>query len=82
LLAPVALNIVCFRYRCDNADQVNASIVVALQESGIAAPSVTMLSGQTAIRAAIVNHRTTQEDIDALLRETIVQGEALTAKKI
>jgi glutamate/tyrosine decarboxylase-like PLP-dependent enzyme len=82
LLAPVALNIVCFRYRCDDADQVNASIVVALQESGIAAPSVTTLSGQTAIRAAIVNHRTTQEDIDALLRETIAQGEALTAKKI
>lgn len=78
LLAPVALNIVCFRYRCDDADQVNAAIAVALQESGIVAPSVTTIKGQLAIRAAIVNHRTTQENIDDLLRETLAHGEALT----
>lgn len=78
LLAPVALNIVCFRYRCGNADQVNADIVVALQESGISAPSTTTVRGCLAIRAAIVNHRTTQANIDALLREVVARGEALT----
>lgn len=67
LLAPVALNIVCFRYRCADADRVNADIVADLQESGIAVPSTTIINGQLAIRAAIVNHRTVASDIDALL---------------
>lgn len=78
ILAPVSLNIVCFRYRCADTDSVNAAIVVALQESGIAAPSVTTVNGQLAIRAAIVNHRTARENIDALLRETVALGETLT----
>ena len=34
LLAPVSLNIVCFRFRCPDADRVNARIVLELQESG------------------------------------------------
>ena len=67
LLAPVALNIVCFRYRSADANRVNADLVVALQESGIAAPSTTTINGQLAIRAAIVNHRTTVSDIDGLI---------------
>lgn len=75
LLAPVALNIVCFRYRSSDADQVNADLVVALQESGIAAPSTTTINGQLAIRAAIVNHRTTASDIDALIDATLTLGE-------
>jgi glutamate/tyrosine decarboxylase-like PLP-dependent enzyme len=74
LLAPVSLNIVCFRFRCEDADRVNADIVVALQESGISAPSTTTIKGQFAIRAAIVNHRTRSNDIDALLKATIEFG--------
>ena len=77
LLAPVELNIVCFRYRCDAADQVNADIVVALQESGIVAPSTTTLNGLLAIRAALVNHRTQTHDIDALLQATLDIGAAI-----
>jgi glutamate/tyrosine decarboxylase-like PLP-dependent enzyme len=79
LLAPVSLNIVCFRYRCPNADRVNARIVVDLQESGIAAPSTTRINGELAIRAAIVNHRTGHGDIDALVDTTLAIGRALTA---
>jgi glutamate/tyrosine decarboxylase-like PLP-dependent enzyme len=75
LLAPVALNIVCFRYRSEDSDHVNADLVVRLQESGICAPSTTRLNGQLAIRVAIVNHRTTQEDIDALLQAALALGE-------
>lgn len=74
LLAPVSLNIVCFRYRGEDADRMNADIVVALQESGIAAPSTTTLQGHLAIRAAIVNHRTNSNDIDALINATIAFG--------
>ncbi|MHB9119070.1 MAG: pyridoxal phosphate-dependent decarboxylase family protein [Burkholderiales bacterium] len=77
LLAPVSLNIVCFRYRCEDADRVNANIVVALHESGIAVPSTTMIDGRLAIRAAIVNHRTAAADIDALIQATLDFGETL-----
>jgi len=76
LVAPVSLNIVCFRYRSEQADRVNADIVVALQESGIAAPSMTTVDGRLAIRAAIVNHRTRSRDIDALLKKALALGEA------
>jgi glutamate/tyrosine decarboxylase-like PLP-dependent enzyme len=74
LLAPVALNIVCFRYRCEDPDEVNRKIVADLHESGIAAPSTTTVNGCLAIRAAIVNHRTGKSDIDALLRAAIAFG--------
>ncbi len=67
LLAPVNLNIVCFRYCCDDADRVNAEILIAIQESGIAAPSSTTIDGNFAIRVAIFNHRTTQIEIDKML---------------
>ncbi len=67
LLAPVALNIVCFRYRCADADNINRAIVADLHEAGIAVPSTTIVDGQLAIRAAIINHRTEARDIDALL---------------
>jgi len=74
LMAPVQLNIVCFRYRADNADKVNGDIVADIQESGISAPSTTKLGGQLAIRAAIVNHRTDVGDIDALLAAVLEFG--------
>ncbi len=77
LLAPVQLNIVCFRYRCSDADRVNARIVVEMQESGVAAPSTTRINGSLAIRAAITNHRTNRADIDALIDATLALGRAI-----
>jgi glutamate/tyrosine decarboxylase-like PLP-dependent enzyme len=74
LLAPVNLNIVCFRYRCDDANEVNREIVMDIHESGIAAPSTTVLDGRLAIRAAIVNHRTDVRDIDALITAVLEFG--------
>jgi glutamate/tyrosine decarboxylase-like PLP-dependent enzyme len=74
LLAPAGLNIVCFRYRAGDADTVNGEIVVNLQESGIAAPSTTILHGRLAIRAAIVNHRTDVGDIDRLVAAVLEFG--------
>jgi aromatic-L-amino-acid/L-tryptophan decarboxylase len=74
LMAPVQLNIVCFRYRDANANAVNGDIVIDIQESGVAAPSTTLLDGQLAIRAAIVNHRTDVGDIDALISAVLDFG--------
>jgi|SRR5579883_210183 len=67
LAAPVALNIVCFGLRTSPDGELNKAIVIDLQERGVAAPSTTIIGGRTVIRAAIVNHRTTREDIDALM---------------
>jgi len=72
ILAPVQLNIVCFRYRAD--DKTNAEILADVQESGIAAPSMTTIDGKRAIRAAIFNHRTRNEDVDALVEAILRFG--------
>jgi len=70
LLAPVCLNIVCFGVTgYDNAQITD--LVADLQEEGLFAPSTTTIDGRTAIRAAIVNHRTVQADIDALVDEIL-----------
>lgn len=76
LMAPVELNIVCFRYRAQDANRVNEKIVIELQESGIVAPSTTMIDGQIAIRAAIVNHRTGRDEIDMLVNHVLSLGRA------
>jgi aromatic-L-amino-acid decarboxylase len=71
LLAPVTLNVVCFRYEAplDDAavDRLNARIVVELQERGIAVPSTTRIGGKLAMRLNVMNHRTTPADLDAVL---------------
>lgn len=88
LLAPVNLNIVCFRYVGDTrlknmtADQANAlnnELVIRLQESGLVAPSSTMIGERFAIRVAIVNHRTAWIDMDNLMQSTLRIGDELFA---
>lgn len=85
LLAPVPLNIVCFRYRGDGAmaeselNALNAEILVRLHEEAIAVPSTATLRGRQAIRVAISNHRTRREDLELLARETVRIGSALGA---
>lgn len=87
LLAPVELHIVCFRYRGERIsentiDRVNSEIVIRLQESGIVAPSTTLLNGRVAIRAAITNHRTTRSDIETLVNSTIRLGDSIEARRL
>ncbi|MFI5152666.1 MAG: pyridoxal phosphate-dependent decarboxylase family protein [Chitinophagales bacterium] len=82
LMAPVPLNIICFRYRPENLDDrelniLNKEILMRLHEQGIAAPSYTLLNGRYAIRVAITNHRSRREDFDILVRETIRIGKEL-----
>ncbi len=78
LMAPVSLNIVCFRYRCENADTANAAIAADVQESGISAPSTIQLEHGLAIRAALVNHRTRRSDIHALVDAVLAFGRSRT----
>ncbi len=80
--APVTLNIVCFSVEDDPEGAIASEIVMALHESGEAAPSLTIFEGKAAIRAAIVNHRTTEDDIDrfmALLNAELARARAKLA---
>ena len=79
LLAPVELNVVCFRYRAEDAQRINPRIVIELQESGLVAPSTTIIDGRLAIRVAIVNHRTGRREIDILVEKTVALGRAMQA---
>jgi glutamate/tyrosine decarboxylase-like PLP-dependent enzyme len=72
-VAPVNLNIVCFRYLFPkDADQLHADLAADLQESGVAAPSTTRIGGHLVLRMAIVNHRTRAADVDRCLEATLV----------
>lgn len=82
-LAPVVLNICCFRYAPadvpeEQRDSLNAKIVAKLQEEGIVAFSTTRIGGKLAIRAAITNHRTRSEDMEIAVEAVIRAGAALT----
>jgi len=69
LAAPVPLNIVCFALKDDAGGELNAELVMRLQERGLAAPSTTRIAGRQVIRAAIFNHRTTDADIDGFFAD-------------
>jgi len=72
-LAPVALNVVCFRHRF-LSDVQNAELVADLQVAGEVAPSLTTIGRRTAIRAAVVNHRTCLQDIETLVESVLSRG--------
>jgi aromatic-L-amino-acid/L-tryptophan decarboxylase len=86
LLAPIPLNVVCFRYRGNLQAEaalkdLNQEILFRLQESGVAAPSGTVIAGRFAIRVANVNHRSRREDFELLVREVIRLGSEISAGK-
>lgn len=85
LMAPTAINIVCFRYRGAGGDEahlkaLNTEIMLRLQEAGTAVPSDTTVHGRHCLRVAINNHRTRAEDLDLLVREVLRIGAALEAE--
>ena len=84
-LAPVPLNICCFRFirkdwSGEALDRLNREIVLQLQLSGVAAPSTTRIGERLAIRVNITNHRTREEDIDLLVEEVLRLGHSDTVR--
>jgi len=82
LMAPVELNIVCFRYIFPEADSnllnaFNKEILMRLHEEAIATPSYTFIKNQYGIRVAHVNHRTKKTDFDALVAGVLRIGNLL-----
>jgi glutamate/tyrosine decarboxylase-like PLP-dependent enzyme len=82
LVAPVPLNVVCFRYvdigrHDEELDTINERILVRLQEDGLAVPSGVRVKGKFALRVANVNHRSVKSDFDALVADVIRIGDGL-----
>jgi aromatic-L-amino-acid/L-tryptophan decarboxylase len=87
LLAPVPLNVVCFRYVAPGMDDralngLNEEILLRVQERGIAVPSSTVLGGRFALRVAITNHRSRLEDFNLFVEAVLGIGGELTAGKV
>jgi aromatic-L-amino-acid decarboxylase len=77
LMAPVDLSAVCFRYRgkdqaSDNElNQLNAAILKRVIERGRVYISNASLRNRFCLRACVVNHRTTDADIDSVVAEVL-----------
>jgi aromatic-L-amino-acid/L-tryptophan decarboxylase len=87
LLAPIGLDIVCFRFNPgglddENLNALNKEILMQLHEQGSAAPSYTTLQGRYCLRIAIANHRSNQEDFDVLAKEVVRIGQELATHLI
>ena len=82
LLAEARLNIVCFRFRPTGVDgpaldEVNRRLGEAIVEDGRVYVGTTTYDGRVALRPAIVNWRTTERDIDALVEVVLELGAQL-----
>jgi aromatic-L-amino-acid/L-tryptophan decarboxylase len=79
LLAPVPLSAVCFRYRArgdadSDCDALNQEILQRVVRRGKVFLSNATIHGRFALRACIVNHRTTPDDIEQVVSEVIAVG--------
>ncbi len=79
LMAPVVLDIVCFRFvhvalSPEQHHDLNREILARLHESGVAVPSYTTLHGIYCLRVAIANYRSTYADFDDLVRQVVAIG--------
>ena len=87
LMAPVSLDIVCFRYIAPGLEEaslaaLNGEILLRLQEEGTAVPSGTTLKGRYCLRVAIANHRSQMADFDLLLGEVKRLGDLLVSEQL
>jgi len=72
-LAPVPLSAVCFRYvdSTGNLDDLNRSILAKVIARGRVYISNATIHGMFALRACVVNHRTTVDDVKAIAAEVL-----------
>lgn len=82
LLAPVDLNIVCFRFNPGGLSEgrlnaLNQELLMRMHESGVAAPTYTTLGDRYCLRVAIVNHRSTEDDFRVFVEALLELGHQL-----
>src|SRR6185436_3712625 len=78
LLAPIALSAVCFRHRGakpgaseEEVNRFNADLLRGIVAGGRVYLSNATIHGKFALRACIVNHRSTVADVEAIVSETL-----------
>jgi glutamate/tyrosine decarboxylase-like PLP-dependent enzyme len=75
LMAPVELSAVCFRCKADGlnqeVDRYNQAVLKRVVERGRVYLSNATIRGKFCLRACIVNHRTTEADVDAVVEEVL-----------
>ena len=86
LLAPVPLSAVCFRYVPQSADlgdtqldDLNLRILTSVQRRGRVYISNATIRDRFALRACIVNHRTTPADVEEVVDEVLTVGRELSS---
>jgi glutamate/tyrosine decarboxylase-like PLP-dependent enzyme len=78
-LAPVALSAVCFRYisRTGDLDAFNQKILDRVIRRGRVYISNASINGMFALRACVVNHRTTDDDVKEIVSEVLAAAKDL-----
>ena len=79
-LAPVALSAVCFRYidASSDLDSLNQKLLDRVIRRGRVYISNAVIHGKFALRACVVNHRTTEDDVKAIVSEVLAAAAELT----
>ena len=76
-LAPVPLSAVCFRHRGNGRqsdtelDRLNQDLLLRVVRRGRVYLSNATVRGRFALRACLVNHRSTESDVDAIVAEVL-----------
>lgn len=77
-LAPVALSAVNFRYTgCEDANQFNRAILSRVNQRARVYISNAEVDGNFALRACIVNHRSSEDDVRSIVTEVLAAAEDL-----
>jgi glutamate/tyrosine decarboxylase-like PLP-dependent enzyme len=85
LIAPVDLSAVCFRCLngtgdLDTLNELNETILRDITSSGHVWLSNASVRGTIGLRACITNHRTTEQDVQAIVREVLAAADRVAAR--
>jgi len=86
LIAPGELSAVCFRYHGtgdkseEELNQFNVQLLAGVVKRGRVYLSNATLTGKFCLRACIVNHRTTDADVDAVVNEVLATAKEMDAQ--
>lgn len=80
-LSPVALSAVCFRYAAGSGDanELNRAILDRLTRRGRVYLSNAVIRGNFALRACVVNHRTSEDDVKTIVTEVLAAADEISA---
>jgi glutamate/tyrosine decarboxylase-like PLP-dependent enzyme len=78
-LSPVALSAVCFRYQgpSGDLDSLNRAILDRVVQRGRVYLSNAVINREFALRACVVNHRSTEDDMRAVVSEVLAAADEL-----